>query len=97
MAKVVITLEDVENEGHRGATFAMYMDVTDADRELASNHVTAAAAVGFAVRSLWRSGTLIAYARENIDDLVEEAAIENALNERAAQTAVKPNISKTGS
>lgn len=94
MAKITIVIEDSLSNGQMGTSFQLLpMQMNDADLAIANNQVSGAAAVGFAIRALWRNGDLYEYAKKNIDALVEEAALEVALSE--AEAARKYNRAQT--
>lgn len=84
MAKITITIEDELINGQTGASFAMQMELSDFDKALSPGLETPAIGVGYAIRALWRDGSLVSFAQQNIDALVEEAVLE---------VAVKQNIS----
>lgn len=93
MAKVTIVIEDVISNGQRGSTLLVLPTLpTATDESLGPDQVAGSVAIGLAIRALWRDGTLIEYAQENIDAMIEERALEIAISEKIAQQSVNNNI-----
>lgn len=93
MAKVTIVIEDVITNGQRGSTLVVLPTLrTPTDESLEPDQVSGSVSIGLAIRALWRDGTLIEYAQENIDAMIEERALEVAISEKIAQQSVNNNI-----